>query len=295
MKAEYHLNNGHVIKFRDSFSILNFGLDHLVQNFLGVESHKKFQIKNLTKPSEFLSEEAIEYNMLDCKYLAMVLYKVQDISVSEFGSNLLNYLSAPSFAQSLFLSSKYYDYLLTLIYELLDKVDEFIRTGYRGGRTKAFVIGTIRGKINCYDFNSHYASACSNPLPYGVPKPSTISIPSNEVLAYIKDHKGFYTIRINHAPLLKYPVLPQKEKDGIILFPHFNKGQVLECVYTTEIELAISQGYVITLLEGYYFDHSEFMAKFMGEIYQKRLNTKDPVLKELYKLLLNSTYGKFGQ
>ena len=163
--------------------------------------------------------------------------------------------------------------------------DKYIRQSYSGARTEVF---KRYGKnLKYYDFKSMYPSVMFEK-----------EFPSGYIVntkTFIKDKFGIYNCDVV-TPDLDIPFLHTYNEDKKLIFPNGSfKG-----VYTSiEIEKAITLGYKIKILNGYYFTKKarpfqSYIKKWYG-LKQKAEDEKNNSLRYISKLYLNSLYGKFGQ
>jgi len=166
--------------------------------------------------------------------------------------------------------------------------NELIYESYYGGRTEVFQRGKI-GRMKLYDINSLYPSVMINEYPH----PNYVRYKHQGDLETIKTYEGVSRIKI-YCPYMKFPFLPSRIGGKLI----FATGHI-EGVYThVEILKALELGYVIKeIKETLYYKKTFYPFKeYVIDMYNKRIELKakgDP--NELvYKLCLNSLYGKFA-
>lgn len=168
-----------------------------------------------------------------------------------------------------------------------------LRPHYMGGRCEAFFIGNInRGSadapgIHCIDYNSLYPSVMKDnkfPNPYYYYKVKSIKkVPKN----------AFYLATVVVKSDMQYPCIPRRY-DNKLCFPN---GTFVTYANSVELEYFKTMGgdilkYIGDILVYPYpcYPFSEYVDK----IYNARLSTQEPFEKQIYKLLLNTLYGKFG-
>jgi hypothetical protein len=209
-------------------------------------------------------------------------------------------------------------YLDEPIYKISERPDKFIREGYFGGRTEVFrplfdsKYDTRKNKaqfeksalkefqkqrkhksLKYYDVNSLYPFCMLNELPIRL-------IGHCEGNHYHKNRMGAWKAEIFVPPEIKIPPLPIKhvfaDRTEKLIFP---TGLVKGVWSTYEIEYAKSLGCEVKKIhEGYTFENGgKIFKKYINALYAMRLKAKergDGVTDLLCKLLMNSTYGKFG-
>ena len=172
-------------------------------------------------------------------------------------------------------------------YEIVKEKEEFARMSYYGGRTECFNHNLLE---NCdyVDVVSLYSDAMkNNDYPKGLCYWST---EHSEISNAIKN--GILCIvecEVN-APYLHIPVLPHKTDK--LLFP-IGKFRGVYC--SPEIEYALECGYQIDFLRALIYPSKSRPFKKFVDIFFKIKSQSKGGRRSGSKLLLNSSYGKFGQ
>lgn len=171
------------------------------------------------------------------------------------------------------------------------RIIEIERKAYHGGRVEAFYVGKIESKIYKLDINSMYPYVMKDNLYPCL----LVSDKRNESLenALEKINRGFLIVAdctINlHENFLGLYV---KDK---FLFPI---GTNIRTSMTTPELLYLIQhgGELIEIHQIAYYSSAHIFDDYVSFFYHKRLENRDnKTASELYKLMLNSLYGKFGQ
>lgn len=172
-----------------------------------------------------------------------------------------------------------------------DKATEIEREGYYGGRVECFRIGTYTGEFYKTDVNSMYPYVMRN-FTYPIKlasyrKKGTI----RNLRQLIKN--GFGVIARVKLKTDK-PNLPYRSKEKLI----FPIGEFIATLPTPELEYCLKFNLITEVYENsiYYMDY--IFKDYIDYFYHKRLQAKaagDDVRTNMYKLFLNSLYGKFGQ
>jgi hypothetical protein len=161
---------------------------------------------------------------------------------------------------------------------------EIMRKGYYGGRVEVFQTGKINGVVNHYDVNSLFPSVMENK---SFPDPVSINIVSKP------DFKaeGIFEGKV-YIPRTDIPCLPVRDDE--LIFPY---GVVSGSWPYPEIRQLIKDGgKVLECRQAVEFDEQEYPFKeYVNFCYQKRLESKNELDSLIWKLFLNSLYGKFGQ
>jgi len=169
--------------------------------------------------------------------------------------------------------------------------NEMCREAYYGGRTEAFRYGTVPHQYH-YDIHSLYPSVMrETPLP----DPATMYLyqgrPTERI---VWEKEGVTRCRVL-APALHIPILPVRI-GGRLLFP---VGEFVGTWCHNELRLALEQGYRILDIEWQYAGAGtlQVLGRYVDDLYDRKVASQreaDPSYF-VYKLLLNSLYGKFGQ
>lgn len=228
-----------------------------------------------------LKEEVLKYLEKDLDCLLEVISKFNKYIFITYDLQISECLSISKLSMNLFRK----DYLAGNKIPLINKpsIFNFIKEGYYGGITEVY---KPYGKdLYFYDVNSQYSFAAKN------------IIPGNR-FSYIEDYKeglnldelfGFFYCKIktndNYLGLL--PV----HHDGIMILP---KGTFYGTWFSEELKYAKEKGYEIKVIKGYNFNKVESVfTDFVDHLYEIKSNSKG-MIKAITKLLLNSTYGRFG-
>ena len=186
--------------------------------------------------------------------------------------------------------TNFYDSITTPIPWISNKsVHDDIRGSYYGGITEVYIPKNDRELLYYYDVNSLYPYAALNDMPglecEFVPNINVKFLENTELY-------GFYysKVRSNDG---YYGLLPLRNEDNSILMPN---GEWYGWYFSEELRLASKHGYDIEVLKGYNFNKVEnTFKKFVEHFYVIKSTTKDMVVKDLSKRILNHLFGKFGQ
>jgi hypothetical protein len=138
-----------------------------------------------------------------------------------------------------------------------------------------------------YNVVSHYPSVMLKPMPIGE------SIISND--KNLENYFGYCYVKITPPKYLKTYLIPYRYKDGNVSCPSFPfKG-----IYFSELlKESIKYGYKIECLGGYKFNKGyNIFNNFIVTLFNKRMEAKlnnNLTLNKVYKLILNSLYGRLG-
>lgn len=167
----------------------------------------------------------------------------------------------------------------------------FERKAYYGGRTEIFFKGQVKKGIYYYDVNSMYPH-CMKDYQYPTEFKFTKDQPAvDQVMWYIK--KGWMVVaevNINTKSNNCYPV----KVDNTLMFP---VGAFKTYLCTPEVITAYEQGDLVSFGHVSFYKGEQIFSEYVDFFYNKRLELKRQGNKQetMYKLFLNSLYGKFGQ
>lgn len=179
----------------------------------------------------------------------------------------------------------------TIIIHNHEKVIELEREAYSGGRVECMKIGTFAGRFYYYDVNSMYPFVMKN-FRYPVKLISYQKHCTVERLRkFIEQGKCVIARCIVHA---SEPVFPCKIK-GNLIFP---LGTFWTILTTPEIAYSLENGMIEQVDGVAIYEVDDIFSNYVDYFYTMRQEAKkrgNKVRDKMYKLLLNSLYGKFGQ
>lgn len=267
----YKNSNKKLFELRDSYNILPFALEYLAKE---LTNKRKLDIDR-TKIHEYSKQEIDDYVLSD----SVILHEAITNYLKLTGKDKIRLtIASECFAEH----KKLFDHKKLRVPAILDS---FLRQSYGGARTEVFK--RYGEDLKYYDFKSMYPSVM-----YEKEYPAGYCIFTKE---YIDDFFGIYKCNIV-APDLAIPFLHTYNKDGKLIFP---QGEFSGTYTSVEIEKAKQLGYIVEVLEGYYFTEKErpfkpYVRKWYG-FKQEAENNDNKALRFISKLYLNSLYGKFGQ
>lgn len=269
--------------FADSFNIFGFSVAAIGEQ-IGLP---KLEIDSGFKDGSIgkITEKHIEYCYRDCEIVWLALNKVFRITgaVKITLAGLALHYFRNSFIKNRISSDDKY------IYDFFDS--------YYGGRVEVFKLGKV--KAYKYDVNSMYPYAMKHAV---FPNPMYMKVETNPHITRVKDllnrFEGLLYCTVYHEQS-KFGYLPYREKEGNNKFTKllFPVGTFSGCWNFNEIRFAVSRGKVriiectkivfSTRYQSPFFD-------FITTVYKLRTTAKG-IDKTIYKLILNSLYGKFAQ
>jgi hypothetical protein len=167
---------------------------------------------------------------------------------------------------------------------LSEKLDEDMRPFYFGGRNQCFATGVIEGDFKVYDINSSYPDVMSR---YEHP---ISDVPKFQKTITDKTHFAFIRAWSLGA-------LPVRKDDGGLEFP-IGTRDFYACIHEIRAGLETKTLKILKVYHSVYFERSTNFAEFIDTYYKLRLAASaegDEVRKLFYKLVMNSSYGKFAQ
>lgn len=281
-----------VLRFRDSLTLLPGSLASLGSTFCplhgskGEFDHKLVDISNLMEKRD----EVLTYMKQDIYLLAGIMFHAQDLYFKNYKVDITTCLTLSSLAMTVFRSC-YYDPSTFPIHIPNRNCDMFIRSGYYGGHSDVYK--PYGENLYFYDVNSLYPYIMKTyPMPGG--EPVWHSDLSGRKL---DDLFGFIEAYVECPQTIKNPFLPYRNpKNQTLIFP---TGQFKGVYFSEELIHAKRIGYQIIPLSGYLFTKKDInpFDRFITETYAKRVEAKkkgDNALVFIYKILMNSVYGRFG-
>lgn len=268
--------------FADSMNIYPSSVKKIGE-VIGLEKYENPKISKERLRVHNISNEDIIYCKRDCEIIYKALLKIfemtRGIKITLPGIALNDYRT---------------NYLSKDIY-FSDLVDEFFES-YYGGRTEAFKIGSVNA--NVYDINSMYPYVMQYmkfPDLNRLKKETDISI--KFFLYLVKHYEGLAEIEVVHnKTFIGY--LPCKVKINGFEKLVFPIGRFKTTVNFNELRFAIDSNVieikkVFKVVYGKGID-SPFK-EFVLDKYHKRKTTENELEKVIFKNMMNSLYGKFGQ
>ena len=204
--------------------------------------------------------------------------------------NVTDCLTGASLAKKFFFS-KYYKQLQMPVYTLEDDTDQYIRSGYFGGRVEIFHYRecTTNKKFFYYDFTSLFPAMALKLLPYSAPEYiAGKDIDINNFFGFIKCKVT--TLRKDIKPL--HGVL----ENGKLLFRHLKSREIV--LFSEEIKLGMqNKQYHYEFESGYEFKSGYVMKEMSKEVFKLKADAKEQgkdALSLVWKIILNSSYGFWG-
>lgn len=262
--------------FYDSSALLGFSLRRLTENF-DVET-KKGEIDY--EKIKVITPELLEYLRSDCVGLWEVLHRFYSTKfIQEAGPAVTIASQALKVMQN---------YLKEPLHSLTDEVDEFVRSGYFGGRTEIFrpvYQGSSWKQLHCFDVNSLYPTQMHREEFPNKFKRWTRRMGDSSL--------GYYEATVDVPRNTYLPILGAVINKKL-LFP---VGKFRGIWSSLELRYAEEQGVKIKKIHkgAEFHNGGRVFKEFVESIYAIRENSeKSSVDNQVAKLILNSSYGKLA-
>lgn len=236
------------------------------------------------------------YCLLDCTVLCKGVVKFREQLREVTGLDCCDFLTLPSIAYNYLISKGVFEGC----YDISAQPQHFIRKCVLGGRCMLCrnEKQDIEGDIADFDAVSLYPSAMARI--YTLPGKPKIIDPAVHTLNWLKENaSGFFVeVTIPEVPHhLDFPLIPHNNKHGIKEYLNepgtfFLDDMSLDNICTFHKVSPDS----ITIHRGYYYDEGKNyqIRSVISELFNKRreLKAQKNPLEKIYKLLMNSCYGK---
>ena len=291
------------ISFRDSLSFFPMSLREM-NNACNNKYYKKLDdcgvdIKKVNMKS-LDDSQFIKYAIHDTLALAESLFNIEPV-YREFGQSLTTSITLPSLGLKIWKNLSPNNCKLLKI-PISKKVERFINDSKYGGRVLHFH-RRVQEKLICLDVNSEYpAGMWKFQFPTG---PHRV-LSKAELEPLVEDCELIHSFIADHPLSIlecdidgnnyMHPIVPYRTPEGCIIYP---AGKFSGVYTSVDLIEAIRFGYKVTKInQGITWNDSAYIFKeFIDLIYKLRLKSqadKSP-LERVYKLLMNSLFGKFLQ
>lgn len=271
----------HTIRLRDSYRLLPSTLKGLSASF-DVPTPKQditqYDIEHMREYMQNQPEKFWEYLKADVLALQQVIQRFWQSIYDQKGSIGALPMTLPSLAFKLWRMTLDDSVQTPTERELLD----LERKAYTGGRTECFDVAVA--DVSIYDANSLYPSVMISG-----------EFPTSYAGAWVSTYRGkpgVYEITYEQTNRTVKPVLRDDETNA---FTYTGSGAYVHA----EIELLKEIGGTVICTRGYEYDHTgPLFRDFISEWYSERLEAQhrgDEAMRFVAKILMNSSYGKFGQ
>lgn len=268
------LPNG--LTFADSFNIFPSSVAK-IGKLIGESKLNNEKVKKGKLRKNNITDDDIEYCTIDCKIIYDALLRMFET----IGAIKITISSCAMYSyRSQFLENNVY---------FSELVDEFYNS-YYGGRTEAFKIGDVNAYV--YDINSLYPYSmvnCQFPDIKNLKKCEKVDV--KYLLFLLKRFEGMAKVKVNHKDTY-FGFLPLKTTK--LLFPI---GTFETTVNFNELRFALENNVIEILSVDYVVYGNAIKSPFVDFIetnYELRKNSESELDKLIYKLKMNSLYGRFA-
>ena len=277
--------------FRDSLNLLPGKLSALGKNLCpglgpkGSIPYDEVRLENLVS----MKKSLLDYMKQDILLLGGVMQKAQEIYWKLYKIDIESKITLSSLALSIF-RLKYNDVSNFPIHIPNKNEDTFIRRSYYGGHTDTYK--PYGEDLYYYDVNSLYPFVMKEyPMPGGVPVWH-----GNLEGKDLDSIFGFIEAYVVCPKTIKKPFLPYRDNNNNTLI--FPTGEFVGVYYSEELKYARGLGYTVIPISGYLFERMESPFRdFVSSLFESRLEARisgNESLAYVYKILMNSLYGRFG-
>jgi hypothetical protein len=312
------IHNDRTFELKDSFRLIPLSLNKILTGFnIKVNEH---QIGKLPFDHSWVSEESlnytgeipnwlldhkdlltsigvvvnnifnfekysIAYNQVDTIGLHKGIEKFFRILVAEFKIDFTDCLTLPQLAMRLF-RMKFFDDKKDKIKHLSRKMQNLFSKAYYGANTSVYK--PYGENLYYYDINSLYPYCMLKDMPVDTPK-------KYNVQKGLADLFGFALVKVSVPEDLNITLLPlyvQIDNTTKLVYP---TGTFKGYYFSEELKAAQNLGCQIQLIEAWEFKRSDTVFNSYIEAIYKLKETGNKDERDVFKLLLNSLYGKFGQ
>ena len=164
------------------------------------------------------------------------------------------------------------------------------RAAYVGGRTECFRIGKIPGRVTTLDFNSMYPYVMEDMEYPTVLRGVWKRVTHEELARTLKRYCVCAEVEIETDE----PIYPFRQADRLV----FPVGRFRTHLSSPELIHALANGHLRTVHVAAVYERAPIFKDFVRHMYTHRLEAKsmgDEARSWMFKILMNSLYGKFGQ
>ena len=279
-----------LFRFRDSLNLLPGKLSSLANNLCpglgpkGSIPYDEVRQSNLVS----MQNDLLVYMKQDILLLGGVMQNAQEIYWKLYKVDIESKITLSSLALSIFRMT-YYDVSNWPIHIPNKNEDTFIRRAYYGGHTDTYK--PYGENLYYYDVNSLYPFVMKEfAMPGGVPVWH-----GNLEGKDLDSMFGFIEAYVVCPNTIKKPFLPYRDKNNTLIFP---TGEFVGVYYCEELKYARALGYTVIPINGYLFESKESPFRhFVSSLSESRLKARkegNDAMAYVYKILMNTLYGRFG-
>jgi len=237
-------------------------------------------------------EYSKKYCELDVEVLRLGYNKFGEMLKENCDLNVIDFMSSAQLAHNYMLKQGVFDGVL----QLSSTPRDYIMKCMVGGRTMCANNQKDRatGRISDFDAVSLYPSAMKRLGGYLKGSPKVLS---NKTKAFLDTCDGYFIqIKVNKVnKLYDFPLMSYINDKGVRIFTNDPQGTLYVCKIDLE-DLIEFHNIEYEIIDGYYYDEgrNNKLEEVISFVFNERLKMKaqkNP-LQEIYKLIMNSSYGK---
>lgn len=215
-----------------------------------------------------------EYNAKDCRILHRAISRLEE-ELLELGGELK--MTIAGSAMRLFRGA-----FLKQEIETSEKINAISREAYIASRVEVFR-KTLKGPAGLFDFNSSFPYSLTKDMP-------------GKCFAYNRKWKtndlALVRASIVSPKDLEIPPIPYRYQNRV----YFPTGGWTGWFSGVDLRFLLECGGIIEKIhEAYHFEPFDCLRGYVNELYERRRKETDSFRRLVYKYLLNSLYGKFGE
>lgn len=285
----------HSISFFDMQQFYGKSLDYNARKYLNMNKTEGIDAREIgtqVKPWIEERDKIIEYCLMDCKILAGLADYFNEMLYKALNFSSKSFYSTGSLAQDYYLTNAFIPQIHTIPRDVL----AMHWNSYRGGRVEILQRGTFP-KVYEMDIKSAYPAQMANLLDYsqGIWESTGADKYTTGIEA------GIYRINLswNFPKIAPFP--RHMDNSGVLYYPiqllnHYDEYIVNE----KELEFLTKHDdkchfEVIEGREFYSYHEKKPFEDTIHRLFSLKEETNDEMERHLYKLLLNSAYGKTAQ
>lgn len=285
-----------LISLVDSYAIIPNSLKSVSKSFCKKYKKLDFEITNLTFDNYMENEvDCKEYLKHDVLSMSEAMITISNI-FQNYNVDIFNYYTIGSLAIDLL---KKISNVRKIFYCNHDNTNQFFREACHGGRVLPFQkrFNKPGKKLISLDGNSLYPSAMCEMFPVGKFKVLTkkeMGIVKDSLNNQNYEYACIARCKINIPADEPFPVIPKIIKSGKV----YDNQTITGCYSSVALQDAIyyNDAEILEIYECAEWSRSmKIFEEFINLFYNLRKSTKEEAAKHAYKILLNSSYGKFGQ
>lgn len=267
--------------FADSMNIYPTSVEKLGA-LIGLPKMSNSKVKEGQLRKNNITPTDVEYCMRDCEIVFKALLHIFEMTGTV--KVTLPSLAMFDYRHNYLKKDLYFDEL----------VDDFYES-YYGGRTEAFRIGKCNAKV--FDINSMYPAAMTTVVFPDVKHLKKVTMCDVAFLQFCLDHyEGLTKVTVVHSPTY-FGYLPARLKLNGTCKLVFPVGEFITTVNFNELRFAIAAG-VVKIKKVHHIIYGNpvpsLFVEYINDNFIKRMSSTNELERTIYKLKMNSLYGRFA-